>query len=100
MCGHTDSHQSLFLQFVDLVGSGNSMGELEWSRLFAPSSLELGQAAYERWEAGFVVLAIEPCPMPSSKKGFQGKIEEASARVSLKTYAPNNLSVGSTQLIL
>jgi hypothetical protein len=64
------------------------LGELEWSRLFAPRSLELGDLAYEWREAGFMVLAIEPCPMPSLKRAFQGKIEEASVRASLKTYTP------------
>jgi hypothetical protein len=47
-----------------------------------------------------MVLAIEPCPVPSSKRGFQGKIKEASTRASLKTYAPNDLSIGDTRLIL
>jgi hypothetical protein len=76
------------------------LGELEWSQLFAPSSLELGELAYEWREARFMVLTIEPCPMLSPKRGFQGKIEEASARASMKTYAPNDLSVGGTRLIL
>jgi hypothetical protein len=62
--------------------------------------LELGEPAYERREARFMVLAIEPCPVPSPKRGFQGKIEEASIRESLKAYAPNDLSIGSTRLIL
>jgi hypothetical protein len=47
-----------------------------------------------------MVPAIEPCPVPSPKRGFQGKIKEASARVSLKTYTSNDLSVGGTRLIL
>jgi hypothetical protein len=47
-----------------------------------------------------MVLAIEPCPMPSPERSFQRKVEEASARVGLKTYSPNNLSVSSTQLII
>jgi hypothetical protein len=76
------------------------LGELKSSRLFAPSSLELGEPTYEWREARFMVLAIEPYPVPSPKGGFQGKIEEASARTSLKTYAPNDLLVGGTQLIL
>jgi hypothetical protein len=46
-----------------------------------------------------MVLAIEPCPVPSSKRGFQGRIEKDSVKVSLKTYAPNNVSVGGTRLI-
>jgi hypothetical protein len=76
------------------------LGELEWSRLFAPSSLELEELAYEWREAGFVVLTIEPCPVPSLKRSFQRMVEEASARMTLKTYALNNLLVGSTRLIL
>jgi hypothetical protein len=99
-CGHADSCQDLFLQWADLVSQGSNLGELEWSRLFTPSSLELREPAYEWREAGFMVLAIEPCPVPSPKRGFQGKIEEASVRVSLKTYAPTNLSGHGTQLIL
>jgi hypothetical protein len=47
-----------------------------------------------------MVLTIEPCPVPSPKRGFQGKIKEASMRASLKTYSPNDLLVGSTWLIL
>jgi hypothetical protein len=62
--------------------------------------MELAEPAYEWREARFMVLAIEPCPMPSPKRGFQGKIEEASVRASLKTYAHNDLSVGGTRLIL
>jgi hypothetical protein len=76
------------------------LGELEWSRLFAPSSLKLGELAYEWREARSVVLAIEPCPMSSPERGFQGTIEEAITRVSLKTYTPKDLSVGGTWLVL
>jgi hypothetical protein len=59
MCCHTDSHQAFFLQKVDLVCQGSNLGELEWSRLFAPSSLELREPTYKWREAGLVVLAIE-----------------------------------------
>jgi hypothetical protein len=76
------------------------LGELEWSHLFTSCSLELEESAYERREASFMVHAIEPCPVPSLKRGFQGKIEEASVRASLKTYAPIDHSVGATWLIL
>jgi hypothetical protein len=34
------------------------------------------------------------------KRSFQGKIEEAGTRVGLETYAPDNLLVGGTQLVL
>jgi hypothetical protein len=71
------------------------LGELKWCRLFAPSSLELRELAYEWREASFMVLAIEPCPVPSLKRGFQGMIEDANARASLKTYAPVTLRLGA-----
>jgi hypothetical protein len=38
--------------------------------------------------------------VPSPKRSFQGKVEEASMRAGLETYAPNNLSVGGTWLVL
>jgi hypothetical protein len=47
-----------------------------------------------------MILIIEPYPMTSPQRDFQGKIEEASVRASLKTYAPNDLLVGGTRLIL
>jgi hypothetical protein len=75
------------------------LGELKWCRLFAPRSLAL-EPAYKWREARFLVLTIEPCLVPSPKSCFQGKIEEANTRASLKTYAPNDLSVGDTWLIL
>jgi hypothetical protein len=75
------------------------LGELEWSQLFAPSSLKLGEPAYKWREAGFVVLSIEPCSMPSPERSFQRKVEEASARAGLKTYSSNNLPVSGTQLV-
>jgi hypothetical protein len=56
------------------------MGVLEWSWLFAPSSLEHEELAYKWREVGFVVLAIEPCSVPSSERSFQQKVKEASAR--------------------
>jgi hypothetical protein len=75
------------------------MGVLEWSWLFAPSSLELEELAYEWREVGFMVLAIEPCSVPSSERSFQQKVKEASARVGLKTYSPNNLPGSRTRLV-
>jgi hypothetical protein len=69
------------------------------SRLFAPSSLELGEPAYKWREVGLMVLAIEPCSVPSLERSFQRKVEEASTRAGLKTYSPNNLPVSSTRLV-
>jgi hypothetical protein len=76
------------------------MDKLEWSRLFTPSAIEPRESAQEGREAGFMILSIEPCPMPSLKRSFQGKIEEASRRAGLETYAPNSLPVDSTRLVL
>jgi hypothetical protein len=38
--------------------------------------------------------------MPLPKRSFQVDIEEASTRIGLETYAPNNLPVGGTRLVL
>jgi hypothetical protein len=37
--------------------------------------------------------------VPSLKRCFWRKVEEANTRAGLETYAPNNLSIGGTQLI-
>jgi hypothetical protein len=96
MCSHTDSHQAFILQNADLVIQGSNLGELKWSRLFAPSSLKLGKSACKWTDARLMVLAIEPCPMPSLKRSFERKAEKPSMRVSLKTNTPDDLLVGGT----
>jgi hypothetical protein len=99
MCGHTESCQSFFPQKVDLVHQGGNLRELEWSWLFTPSSLELMEPAYKWKEAGFMVLTIEPCSVPSLERSFQRKVKEANAWAGLKTYSPNNLLVTGTRLV-
>jgi hypothetical protein len=74
------------------------LGELEWTQLFVPSLLELREMAYEWREAGFMVLAIEPCSVPSMERSFQRKVKESSMRGDLKTYSLNNLLVSGTRL--
>jgi hypothetical protein len=76
------------------------LGKLEWSLLFAPRVVELRESAHKGREARLIILAIEPCPMPSLKRSLQGKIEEDRTRAGLETYAPNNRSVGGTRLVL
>jgi hypothetical protein len=76
------------------------LDKLERSRLYSPSAIEPRESAQEGREVGFMILAMEPCPMPSLKGSFQGKIEEASRRAGLETYAPNSLPVGGTRLVL
>jgi hypothetical protein len=61
--------------------------------------LELRESAYKGMEASFMVLAIEPGPMPSPEKSLQRKVEETSTRVGLKTYTPNNLSSSVARLV-
>jgi hypothetical protein len=100
MSGHVDSCQNLFLQDVDLVGQGSHLRDFKWSRLFTPCSLELGESANKGREAGLMVFTIKSCPIPSPQRYFHRKIKEASTRAGLKTYAPNNLSVSGTRLIL
>jgi hypothetical protein len=85
---HTDSCQALLLQKVDFVGQSGYLGEFKWSWLFTPGSVELGESANERGENWFMVLIVEPCPMPSLQRSFQRKVQKASARAGLKTYAP------------
>jgi hypothetical protein len=46
-----------------------------------------------------MILTIEPCPVPSMKRCFQGKFKKAGMWPSLETNTPDNLSVGGTQLI-
>jgi hypothetical protein len=98
--GHVDSCQAFFFfQAVDLVGQGYHLRELEWSQLFTPSSSELGKLANEGREARLMVFTINPCPVPSPQRSFQRKVKKSSARLSLETYASNNLSVSDTWLI-
>jgi hypothetical protein len=76
------------------------LGKFEWSRLFTLSVVELKELAREGGEARFMILTIELCPMPSPKRSFQGKVKKTITRLSLEAYTPNNLPVGSTQLVL
>jgi hypothetical protein len=84
---------------VDFVGERCHSREFQWGRLFTPGPLELGESAYKRREAGFMVLIVEPCSMPSTEGRLHGEFKEASERVGLKTHAPNNLAVSGAQLI-
>jgi hypothetical protein len=67
--------------------------------LFTSSSLELGESTYKGREARFMVLAIEPGPMPFPERSLQRRVEETSMSVGLKTYTPNNLLVSGTRLV-
>jgi hypothetical protein len=71
----------------------------EWGRLFTLSPLKLRESANKRREARFMVLTVEPCPVPSQERSFHGKVKEASVRVGFKTCASNSLFIGSARLI-
>jgi hypothetical protein len=75
------------------------MGEFKRSRLFIPGPLKFRELAYERREAGFVVLAVEPWPMPTTKGSLHQKVKEAGARADLETHVPDNLAVSDARLI-
>jgi hypothetical protein len=50
-------------------------------------------------KAGLVIFTIKSRFVPSSKRRFHGEIEEATARASLESNAPNSLSVIGAWLI-
>jgi hypothetical protein len=75
------------------------MGEIERSRFFTSSPLKFRESAYKRREARFMVLAVEPCPVPSLKRSLYRKVKEVGTREGLKTHAPNNLTVSGTRLV-
>jgi hypothetical protein len=100
MGGHAHACQGFLFQEVDLVDQSSHLRDFEWSRLFTLGSLELEELAYEGGEAGFVILAVELCSMPSSERIFHGKIKETNMRAGLEAYAPYNFSVGGARLVL
>jgi hypothetical protein len=83
MGGHAHACQAFLFQEEDLVDQGRHLRSFKWSRIFTPGSMELGVLAYDRREARFVVLKIESCSMPSSKRIFQEEIKETSTRAGL-----------------
>jgi hypothetical protein len=97
--GHTDSSQTALFQEINLVSHGRDMGEFKRSRFFTPRPLKLRESNYERREARFVVLTVEPRSMPTPKRSLHRKVKEASARVGLETHTSDNLAVSSAQLV-
>jgi hypothetical protein len=79
----THACQAFLFQEVDLVNQGSYFRSFEQSRLFTPSSMELGELAYKGGEARFMVLKVEPCSVPSPERMFQGKIKKTGMRDSL-----------------
>jgi hypothetical protein len=55
--------------------------------------------AYERGETWFVVLAVEPHPVPSLKGSFHRKVNEAGTRAGFETHPSDKLAVSGTRLV-
>jgi hypothetical protein len=75
-------------------------GGLKRSRLFTPRPQKFKELTYERREAGFMVLRVEPCHVPSPEGSLHWKVKEADVGVGLETHVPDNLAVSSARLIL
>jgi hypothetical protein len=99
MGGHTHAYHAFLFQEVELVDQSNNLRDFDWSRLFTSGSLELEELADEGGEARFVILAVQPCSMPSPERIFQGKIKDTSTRAVLEACAPYNFPVGSARLV-
>jgi hypothetical protein len=96
---HTDTSQAALFQETNFVVQGRDMGEFKRSRFFTPRTLKIRESAYKRREAGFIVLAVEPRPVPSLKGSLHRKVKEACVRVSLETRSPDDLAVSNTRLV-
>jgi hypothetical protein len=99
MGSHVDSSQAALIREINFVGQGHDVGELRRSRFFTPRPLKFWELAYKSREAGFIVLTVEPCPVPSQKGSLHMKVKEASARAGSETHAPDNLTVSGTRLV-
>jgi hypothetical protein len=97
--GHTDSSQVVLFHEIDLVGQVHDLGELKWGRFFTPRPLKFKAPANKRREAGFVILAVEPCPVQSPKVCLHRKVQEAGAWAGLETHATDNLAISDTLLV-
>jgi hypothetical protein len=68
LSGPTHACQAFLFQEIDFIDQGGHLRSFEWSRLFTPSPLELGESSHEGGEARFMVLTVEPCSMPSLER--------------------------------
>jgi hypothetical protein len=83
MGGHRHACRAFLFHKIDLIDQGGHLRSFEWSGLFTPSPLELRESSHQGRETRFMVLAVEPCSMPSLERILQGKVEETSTRSSL-----------------
>jgi hypothetical protein len=89
----------MLFQEINLVGQTHDMGEFKRGRFFTPRPLKFRELAYKRREAGFMVLAVEPCVKPSLKGSLHQKVMEVGTRAGWETHTPDNLAVSGTHLV-
>jgi hypothetical protein len=65
---HAHACQAFTFQKIDFIDQGGHLRSFEWSKIFTPSPLEHRELSHEDGEARFIVLAIEPCSMPSLER--------------------------------
>jgi hypothetical protein len=75
------------------------MREFKRGRFFTPRPQKFRESSYKRREDGFMVLIVEPCPVPSPKGSLHRKVKEASTWLGLETHDPDNLVVSGTRLV-
>jgi hypothetical protein len=75
MGGHAGSCQAMLFQEIDFVSQGRDMGEFERSRFFTPSPLEFRESTHKGREARFMILVVEPHPVPTPKISVHRKIK-------------------------
>jgi hypothetical protein len=97
---HVDSSKATLFQEVDLFGQGCDMRELKGGMFFTPRPLKFRESTYKRREVGFMILVVEPRPVPSPKGSLHWEVKEAGVRAGLETHTTNNLAVSGARLIL
>jgi hypothetical protein len=100
MGGHAHTGQTFAFQEIHFVDQSCHLRGFKQSWLFILGPSEFRESTDKGGKAGFVVLVVEPCSMPSSERRFQRKIEKTSRRASLEAYTPYNFPVGGARLVL
>jgi hypothetical protein len=70
MGSHAHTSQTFVFQKIDFVDQSCHLRSFKRSWLFALDPLEFGESVDEPREAKFMVLAVEPCPVPSPERRF------------------------------
>jgi hypothetical protein len=73
MGSHTHAYQTFLFQEIDPINQRGHLRSFEWSRLFTPSPLELGESSHEGGEARFMVLIVEHVLCHPRREFFKGR---------------------------